>query len=49
MIRFRRTLMVACAVTFFTAAENAQPKRVVEVGDMNRDGRYTGLDIELAL
>jgi hypothetical protein len=49
MIRFRRTLMVACAVTFSTAAANAQPKRVVEVDDMNRDGRYTGLDIELAL
>ena len=28
---------------------SAQPGRIVEFGDENRDGRYTGRDVELAL
>ncbi len=37
-------LLVASAAT-----SGAEPKRIVEVADENRDGRYTGQDIELAL
>lgn len=45
---FVATLILA-VVLVLGGVSYAQPRRVIEVGDENRDGRYTGEDIEWAL
>lgn len=52
----RSRMAIACAallagshLAVFAASSSAQGVRVIELGDENGDGRYTGVDVELAL
>ena len=44
-----RVLSIGALVLALSGPVSARPKRVVEIGDENQDGRYTGEDVERAL
>ena len=47
---FAAAILIAGSIlVFFLMGSSAGPKRVVVLGDENRDGLYTGVDVELAL